>query len=110
MNPDVQRAVAARESAFARVRLATGIAVAAGLALTGAFSALAAKSTHLRKKAPSSRAVQRSSVRRPAKPVVAPAPPLVSAGGGAPAPAPSPSSSPAPAPTPVAPVVVSGGS
>ncbi len=106
----LERAVEARESARARVRLATGAAVVTGLALTGTFAALAAGSTHLRKtvRERSRHVVHRASTR----PVVAPAPPLVSVGGSAPQPSPSPSPAPAPAPvqTQAPPVVVSSSS
>src|SRR5690348_9659219 len=91
----LERAVAARESARARVRFATGAAVVTGLALTATFAALAAGSTHLRKivRERPRHVVHRASTR----PVVAPAPPLVSVGGSAPQPSPSPAPAPAPA-------------
>ena len=103
-------AIAAREAAARRVRVSTGVALVAAAALTGAFTALAAASTHAKK------VVRRIEVRRPAvhrlPPVVAPAPRLVQLGGASAAP--PPASSPAPAPAPVEttapPVVVSGGS
>ncbi len=115
MRKDVQRAIAARDAAFARIRLVTGVAVAAGVALTGAFAALAAGATHLRKTVVTTTHVAPRP--KPAKhtqaPVSAPAPPLVSAGGSAsetPPPAAPSTSYSAPTPTPAPPVVVSGGS
>ena len=113
MRRDVQRAIAARDAAFARIRLATGVSVAAGVALTGAFAALAAGATHLRKTVVTTHVSPPPTRTKHAQaPVSAPAPPLVSAGGSSaetPPPAPSTSYS-APAPTPASPVVVSGGS
>ena len=46
---DVQREVARRDSAFARVRSVTAIAVFASAGLTAALTAVADASTHLRK-------------------------------------------------------------
>jgi hypothetical protein len=109
MSRDPRAAVAARDAALARTRRLTAAAVAAGLALTAAFTAVAAGSTHLRKTVVVPRVR-----RRPAAtgPVSAPVPPLVAAHEAAPAPSSAPAPSPAPAavPQPVTPVVVSGGS
>jgi hypothetical protein len=114
MRRDVQRAIAARDAAFARIRLVTGVAVAAGVALTGAFAALAAGATHLRKTVVTTHvAPPPTHTKHTQPPVSAPAPPLVSAGGSAsetPPPAPPSTSYSAPTPTPAPPVVVSGGS
>jgi hypothetical protein len=104
---DVQRAVAVRNAAFGRVRTVTGVAVAVGAALTAAFTALAASSTHLR------RTMQRPRTRAATQtgPVTAPAPPLVSAQSSTPTPATPPAASPSPpAASPNPPVVASGGS
>lgn len=110
MQHELQQAVRARESARARVRFATGAAVVAGVALTGAFTALAAGSTHLRKIV-RTRTPQPAASHRHTSPVVAPVPPLVSVGGAAPAPAPSQQpSTPAPEQTQAPPVVVSSSS
>ena len=108
--PQLRPAIAARDAAQRRVRVSTGAALVAAAVLTGAFTALAAASTHAKK------IVRRLEVRRPVAhrlaPVVAPAPRLVELGGAstAPPPASSPAPSPAPVPTTEPPVVVSGGS
>ncbi len=116
MRSDVQRAVAARNAAFSRVRLATGITVGVGAALTAAFSALAAGSTHLKKTvATKATTTTTTAATKPkaAPPVTAPAPPLVSVQSDNPSPTAPPAQAPA-SPTPAAPasppVVVSGGS
>jgi len=102
-------AISVREAAIRRVRVSTGVALLAAAALTGAFTALAAASTHAKK------IVRRLETRRPAAhrlaPVIAPAPPLVQLGSSSASAAPPPSS-PAPAPLPATapPVVASGGS
>lgn len=104
MAPELRRAVASRDSAFTRTRRVTAGAIAVGAALTAAFTALAAGSTHLRKAV-----VHRVRVRTPAaKPVTAPVPPLVAAHEAAPPPPSSPG--PQQLPQSVPPVVVSGGS
>jgi hypothetical protein len=99
-------AIAVREAATRRVRVSTGVALVAAAALTGAFTALAAASTHAKK------IVRRIETRRPVAhrlaPVVAPAPPLVQLGGSSAAPPPATSAPPVAATAP--PVVVSGGS
>lgn len=115
---DVRRAVAARDAASLRVRNATRISVAVGIALTGIFAAVAAGSTHTKKIV-----VQRVRARRTktaatsSAPVTAPAPPIVGAGqspsssSGQAAPSQTPAASaPSPAPASVPPTVVSGGS
>jgi hypothetical protein len=101
-------AIAAREAATRRVRVSTGVALVAAAALTGAFTALAAASTHAKK------IVRRVETRRPVThrlaPVVAPAPPLVQLGGASTTPPATPAPSAAPVPATAPPVVVSGGS
>jgi hypothetical protein len=89
--------------------MSTGVALLAAAALTGAFTALAAASTHAKK------IVRRLETRRPVAhrlaPVVAPAPPLVQLGGSSAAPPPeTPTPSAAPVPATAPPVVASGGS
>ncbi|HEU5372222.1 MAG TPA: hypothetical protein VFU51_07525 [Gaiellaceae bacterium] len=100
-------AISVREAATRRVRVSTGVALLAAAALTGAFTALAAASTHAKK------IVRRLETRRPAAhrlaPVIAPAPPLVQLGSSSAAPPPA-APAPAPAPATAPPVVVSGGS
>jgi hypothetical protein len=103
-DPEIIRAVAARDAASTRSRRLTAGALAAAAALTACFTALAANATHAK------RIVHgRTTVRRPARgPVVAPAAPLVAVQTQqAPAPPPSPPGQGAPAAPPVA---VSGGS
>ena len=102
----LERAIAARESAGRRVQLLTGAALVGAAALAGILTAVAAGSSHAKRVVtrtePPAREVHRLG------PVVAPSPPLVSVEQGAPAPSPAPAPSVA-SPT-VAPVVVSGGS
>jgi len=105
---NVQPGIAAREAAVRRVRVSTGVALVVAAALIGAFTALAAASTHAKK------IVRRFEPRRPVvhhvAPVVAPAPPLVQLGGTSSTPPPSASPSPAPLPATAPPVAASGGS
>jgi hypothetical protein len=105
MMRDIQREVARRESAFARVRSLTAIAVVASAGLTAALTAVADASTHLRK------AVVRTHAVTHERAVTAPAAPLVPVHTADSAPkAPSPAPAPAPVPSASAPVAVSGGS
>lgn len=106
MSPETQRAITERNAAFVRVRRATGVVVATGLALTAAFTALAARSTHARRTAVNRPRARTVAVRRTSR-VVAPSPPLVGAAQAAPTP--SPAASP-PVASASPPVVVSGGS
>jgi hypothetical protein len=102
---DIQREVARRDSAFARVRSYTAIAVVASAGLTAALAAVAGASTHLRK------AVVRTHAVTHQKAVTAPPAPLIAVHSAGPAPQ-APPSTPAPTPVPSAapPVAVSGGS
>lgn len=114
---DVRRAVAARDAASLRVRHATRISVALGIALTGVFAAVAAGSTHTKKIVVQRVRARTTTTAASRAPVVAPAPPIVGAGQspssspGSAAPS-QPQSAPAPSPAPasVPPTVVSGGS
>ena len=106
MHAELERAVTERNAAFVRVRRATGVVVVAGLALTGAFTALAARSTRSLRAASHRPRARVVSARRTSR-VVAPAPPLVGVASAAPTP-PAPSAPVAAASAP--PVVVSGGS
>lgn len=109
MSLEVERAVARRESASARVRNLTAVAVVAGTGLTAALAAVAGASTHLRHTVARRAAHPLRSTH--AKPVVAPAAPLVAIHE-AQAAQPAAPAAPAPAPAPAvsAPVAVSGGS
>jgi hypothetical protein len=109
---EVRHASLARDAAARRLRRVTQLAVAVMVALGGAFTALAAGSTHARK------TVVRAPLRHAAAVVVAqaPAPPLVTAQSSAPdsssaqaAAAPAPPAA-APVPSYSPPVAVSGGS
>ena len=110
---DARRPVHARDAAVLRLRRVTQLSIALMVAVGGAFSALAAGSTHTKKTT-----VVRIPTRRvtPAVVVVqAPAPPLVGAqsapAAASEASAPTPAATaPAPAPAYQQPVVVSGGS
>jgi hypothetical protein len=106
-SPDQPSAIVVRDAATRRVRMSTGVAIALATALTGAFTALAAASTHAKKVV--RRLETHRTVTHRLPPVVAPAPPLVQLGSSSAAPPPS---SPAPAPVPATapPVVASGGS
>jgi len=106
-SPDQPSAIVVRDAATRRVRMSTGVAIAIATALTGAFTALAAASTHAKKVV--RRLETHRTVTHRLPPVVAPAPPLVQLGSSSAAP---PTSSPAPAPLPATapPVVASGGS
>ncbi len=108
---DVRRSAQSRDAATLRLRRVTQLSVALMVALAGAFTALAAGSTHTKK------AIVRVPARRVASPVVlvrAPAPPLIGSQSAPPAaneaPAAPATPAPAPAPTYQPPVVVSGGS
>ena len=104
-----RRAAAARDGAVRRLRRATQVSVAAMVALGGAFTALAAGSTH-----PKTAAVHRAAPKTAAAVVAAPAPPLVTVQSAAtPTPTPTPTQAPAvqaPTPSYQPPVVSSGGS
>jgi hypothetical protein len=106
-SPHQPSAIVVRDAAIRRVRMSTGVAIALATALTGAFTALAAASTHAKKVV--RRLETHRTVTHRLPPVVAPAPPLVQLGSSSAAPPPS---SPAPAPLPATapPVVASGGS
>jgi len=108
-SPDQPSAIVVRDAATRRVRMSTGVAIALATALTGAFTALAAASTHAKKVV--RRLETHRTVTHRLPPVVAPAPPLVQLGSSSASAAPPPSS-PAPAPLPATapPVVASGGS
>ena len=102
---DVQREVARRDSAFARVRSVTAIAVFASAGLTAALTAVADASTHLRK------TVVRTHTVTHERAVTAPTAPLVPVRTAEPATqAPPPTPAPAPVPSASSPVAVSGGS
>jgi hypothetical protein len=102
---DVQREVARRDSAFARVRSVTAIAVFASAGLTAALTAVAGASTHLRK------AVVRPHAVKHERAVTAPTAPLVPVHTANPSSqAPPPTPAPTPVPSASAPVAVSGGS
>jgi hypothetical protein len=103
---DVRRSAQARDAATLRLRRATQVSVAIMVALGGAFTALAAGSTHTK------RAMVRTPVHRVAAAAVlvrAPAPPLIGSQSAPPANV-APTAPAAPAPTYQQPVVVSGGS
>ena len=112
---NARRSAQARDIAVLRLRRVTQLSVALMVAVGGAFTALAAGSTHLKKttvirhRATLVTAPAAILVRAPAPPLVgsrsAPPPPSQ-----APAPAVAPAPAPAPAPTYQQPVVVSGGS
>ena len=110
---DLRHASLARDAAARRLRRVTQLAVAVMVALGGAFTALAAGSTHPRKtaaRAPSSHTAAVVLAQAPAPPLVAvqsSAPDSSSAQAAAAAPAP-PAAAPVPSYSP--PVVVSGGS
>jgi hypothetical protein len=105
MMRDVQREIARRDSAFARVRSVTAIAVVVSAGLTAALAAVAGASTHLRKVVTRTHAVTHE------RAVTAPPAPLVPVHTAGPTPQ-APPSTPAPTPVPSAapPVAVSGGS
>jgi hypothetical protein len=105
MSRDLERAIARREFADARVRSLTVVAAVAGTGLTVALAAYAGVSTHVRK------VISRPRVTSPrAQLVVAPAAPLVPVGPAASSGQAAPPSTPAPAPAYSPPVAVSGGS
>lgn len=111
MNPvdrqaEVRRAAAARDAARARLRRATAGTVAVAVALSGAFAALAAGSTHPAAKV--AVRLPRRHVRKLPPLTTAPPAPLVSAEAAAPAAQAAPASAPTQSYAP--PVVVSGGS
>jgi hypothetical protein len=115
MDHEVSSAIERRRSGLARVRAVTSLTLAAGLVLTGAFAALAARSTHVvrhvvQRAAPTHRAHASPS----AGAVVAPPPPLVSIASpsaqASPPPAPTQAPAPAPSAATTPPVAVSGGS
>jgi len=109
MRSDAQTTMVAREAARVRVRTVTGLAVAVGIALTAAFTALAQGSSHLRRA--SDAREQTHGVAPGRGPVDAPAPPLVSAGSSASTPSAPPAGSPTVSAAPsYPPVTVSGGS
>ena len=112
---DARRPAHARDAAIVRLRRVTQLSIALTVAAGGAFTALAAGSTHTKKTTVVRIPARRVAAHAAAVVVQAPAPPLVSAQSAptapseAPAPAPAPAAS-APAPTYQQPVVVSGGS
>jgi hypothetical protein len=106
-----RRSTQARDAAALRLRRVTRLSIALMVAVGGAFTALAAGSTHAKKTVILRHRVV-SRVTPAAILVRAPAPPLVGvqSAPSAPAQAPAPSPVPAPAPSYQQPVVVSGGS
>jgi hypothetical protein len=109
---DVRRSAQSRDAATLRLRRVTQLSVALMVALGGAFSALAAGSTHPKK---TTVGVPARRVAPTAVLVRAPAPPLIGSQSAPPpsaseAPAAPVTPAPAPAPTYQQPVVVSGGS
>ena len=103
-----QHAARARDAAVVRLRRVTRISVALMVAAGGAFTVLAAGSTHVRKTAVAHVVSRR--VASTATLVRAPAPPLVGIQSAPVAPATAPAPPPAAAATYQQPVVVSGGS